>query len=77
MNIYLRYLPVFFVSVIGCICGIGSEVIIKPVLDTFGLYSVSTYLGIGAALGGLVGKQLFDVVKSMLENADTVLQLLQ
>ena len=67
----------FFVSVIGCICGIGSEVIIKPVLDAFGLYSVSTYLGIGAALGGLVGKQLFDVVKSMLENADTVLQLLQ
>ena len=96
----------FFASVIGCICGIGGGVIIKPVLDAFGLYSVntisfmsgcivlymtgysvlkaqlahesviekgvSTYLGIGAAIGGLVGKQLFDVVKSLFENANTV-----
>jgi len=96
----------FFASVIGCICGIGGGVIIKPVLDAFGLYSVSTinfmsgcvvlsmtiysvvkaqlthesviekgvstYLGIGAALGGLAGKQLFDMVKAMFENADTV-----
>ncbi|MDD6160150.1 MAG: sulfite exporter TauE/SafE family protein [Oscillospiraceae bacterium] len=96
----------FFASVIGCICGIGGGVIIKPVLDAFGLYSVSTisfmsgcivlsmttysvlkaqlahesviekgvstYLGIGAALGGLAGKQLFDIVKSSFDNADTV-----
>ena len=96
----------FFASVIGCICGIGGGVIIKPVLDAFGLYSVSTisfmsgcivlsmtaysvlkaqlahesiiekgvstYLGIGAALGGLGGKQLFDVVKAMFDNANTV-----
>ena len=32
----------FFASVIGAICGIGGGVIIKPVLDAFGLYSVST-----------------------------------
>ena len=96
----------FFASVIGCICGIGGGVIIKPVLDVFGLYSVSTisfmsgcivlamttysvvkanlahesviekgvstWLGLGAAAGGLLGKQLFDVIKSMFENADTV-----
>ena len=96
----------FFASVIGAICGIGGGVIIKPVLDAFGLYSVSTisfmsgcivlamtaysvikanlahesviekgvstWLGIGAALGGLLGKQLFDSVKAMFENADTV-----
>jgi len=96
----------FFASVIGCICGIGGGVIIKPVLDAFGLYSVSTisfmsgcivlsmtaysvvkaqlakesviekgvstYLGIGAALGGLAGKQLFDIVKNLFANADTV-----
>ena len=96
----------FFASVIGCICGIGGGVIIKPVLDAFGLYSVSTisfmsgcivlsmtaysvlkaklakesviekgvstWLGIGAAVGGLTGKQLFDIVKSLFENADTV-----
>ena len=96
----------FFASVIGSICGIGGGVIIKPVLDAFGLYSVSTisfmsgcivlsmttynvlkakmanesviekgvstWLGIGAAVGGLLGKQLFDVVKALFENADTV-----
>ena len=81
----------FCASVIGAICGIGGGVIIKPVLDAFGLYSVSTvsfmsgcivlsmtaysvvkanlahesviekgvstWLGIGAALGGLLGKK--------------------
>jgi len=96
----------FFASVIGCICGIGGGVIIKPVLDAFGLYSVSTisfmsgcivlamtaysvlkaqlahesviekgvstYLGIGAAVGGLAGKQLFDVVRGAFENGNTV-----
>lgn len=96
----------FCASVIGCICGIGGGVIIKPVLDAFGLYSVSTisfmsgcivlsmttysvvkaqlahesviekgtstYLGIGAALGGLAGKQLFDIAKNLFENADGV-----
>ena len=87
----------FLASVIGCICGIGGGVIIKPVLDAFGLYSVSTisfmsgcivlamttysvvkaklakesviekgtgtWLGLGAAGGGLLGKQLFDLIK--------------
>lgn len=96
----------FFASVIGCICGIGGGVIIKPVLDAFGLYpvntisfmsgcivlsmtaysviksqlshesviekGVSTYLGIGAALGGLIGKQLFDIVKNLFENSNTI-----
>lgn len=96
----------FFASVIGSICGIGGGVIIKPVLDAFGLYSVSTisfmsgcivlsmttysvlksklanesviekgvstWLGVGAAIGGLAGKQLFDVIKAMFENANTV-----
>lgn len=96
----------FFASVIGYICGIGGGVIIKPVLDAFGLYPVatvsfmsggivlamttysvikaklsretviekgtSTWLGIGAAIGGLAGKQLFDIVKELFENADTV-----
>ncbi|MBE6037540.1 MAG: sulfite exporter TauE/SafE family protein [Clostridiales bacterium] len=96
----------FLASVIGAICGIGGGVIIKPVLDAFGLYSVSTisfmsgcivlsmttysvvksklakdsviekgvstWLGIGAAAGGLLGKQLFDMVKALFENSDTV-----
>lgn len=96
----------FLASVIGCICGIGGGVIIKPVLDAFGSYPVSTisfmsgcivlsmttysvvkaklakesviekgtgtWLGLGAAAGGLLGKQLFDVIKSLFENANTV-----
>ena len=96
----------FLASVIGCICGIGGGVIIKPVMDAFHMYSVSTisfmsgcivlsmtaysviktqlshesviekgsstWLGIGAALGGLAGKQLFDIIKTASENPDAV-----
>ena len=96
----------FLASVIGCICGIGGGVIIKPVMDAFNIYSVSTisfmsgcivlsmtaytfiktqlahesviekgsstWLGVGAALGGLAGKQLFDVVKSASADANSV-----
>ena len=36
--LYLIFLLVcFFASVIGAICGIGGGVIIKPVLDAFGV----------------------------------------
>lgn len=86
----------FFSCVIGAICGIGGGVIIKPVLDATGLFSVSTasflsgctvlamsgynviksiaggdrdidlrrgtLLGLGAALGGLAGKSLFQLI---------------
>ena len=96
----------FLASVIGCICGIGGGVIIKPIMDAFHIYSVSTisfmsgcivlsmtaysviktqlshesviekgsstWLGIGAALGGLAGKQLFDIIKTASENPDAV-----
>ena len=41
--VYVVFILVgFFASVIGCICGIGGGVIIKPVMDAFHLYSVST-----------------------------------
>lgn len=106
MTHFIFLLISFFASVIGCICGIGGGVIIKPVMDAFGLYSVSavsfmsgcivlsmtaysvlreklshtnartesvgTYLGIGAAFGGLAGKQLFDAVKGLFANANEV-----
>lgn len=99
MTAYLIFLSVsFFASVIGCICGIGGGVIIKPVLDAFDLYSVNTVsfmsgcivlsmsfypvlnsglkdrvnigkgentlLAVGAAIGGIIGKQLFVIIKS-------------
>lgn len=99
-------LVAFGACIIGSICGIGGGVIIKPVLDAFGVYSVSTisfmsgcivlsmtaysvlkvqitkesviekststYLGIGAALGGIAGKQLFDIVKNLFDAPNTV-----
>lgn len=105
--IYLVYILVsFLASVIGCICGIGGGVLIKPVMDAFHIYSVSTIsfmsgcivlamtsysflktrlsgesviqkgrgtcLALGAAVGGLAGKQLFDLVRSASPNPDSV-----
>lgn len=101
------YLAVsFLASIAGAICGIGGGVIIKPVLDLFGLDSVSTIsflsgctvlsmscysvgksmlagektvnmktgtpLAIGAAAGGVIGKQLFSVIKGMSSNPSAV-----
>lgn len=96
----------FLASVAGAICGIGGGVIIKPVLDLFGLDSVSTIsflsgctvlsmscysvgksmlageksvdlktgtpLAVGAAIGGVWGKQLFSMIKGMSTNPSTV-----
>lgn len=83
-------------TTMGAVSGIGGGVIIKPVLDAFGLLSVSTisflsgctvlsmsivsllksrgsgvklevrkstFLAIGAAVGGVLGKYLFDLMK--------------
>lgn len=102
----LFFIICFLASVIGAICGIGGGVIIKPLLDTFGIYDVATIsflsgctvlsmttysvlkskvggksqvengtvipLGIGAALGGLLGKALFSYIKSASGNPDMV-----
>ena len=96
----------FLASVVGAICGIGGGVIIKPVLDFFGLAGVSTIsflsgctvlsmscysvlksmssgekrvdtaigtpLAFGAALGGIVGKQLFSMIKDSAPNPGLV-----
>lgn len=92
----------FVASVIGAICGIGGGVIIKPVLDAWGIMDVETIsflsgctvlamttysvgkskasrhsqidyrttfpLAIGAALGGVVGKTVFNIIKSVNES---------
>lgn len=89
----------FCASVAGAICGIGGGVIIKPVLDSFGIMSVSTIsflsgctvlsmttysvirskrsggsridqkiglpLAVGAAVGGVLGKHIFQIIKDM------------
>ncbi len=105
MNIFYFFVS-FLASIAGAICGIGGGVIIKPVLDMFGLASVSTIsflsgctvlsmscysvgknifsnessvdfkvstpLAIGAAIGGVAGKQLFSMIKNLFSNQDSV-----
>ncbi len=106
MILILVFSICLFASVVGAICGIGGGVIIKPVLDAFGIMNVSaisflsgctvlsmtTYsvirsrrsgsssfnmntglpLALGAAAGGIFGKQLFDIVKSMSSDPNKV-----
>lgn len=52
----------------SCYSVIRSKLNKEAVIDM----SISTYLGIGAVVGGIVGKQAFQIVKGMFENQDTV-----
>lgn len=98
-------------SLVGAISGIGGGVIIKPILDSIGVMSVSTisflsgctvlamtitslirnkknesgininysvtiYLALGSALGGAIGKALFDIMRDNIfsENIIGVIQ---
>ncbi|HIS48496.1 MAG TPA: sulfite exporter TauE/SafE family protein [Candidatus Scybalocola faecigallinarum] len=104
--VYVIFFAVSFgASIIGAICGIGGGVIIKPVLDAFGVLSVSTIgflsgctvlvmscysvvrskmskssaidmavgtpLAIGAAVGGVAGKSLYQWVESLFVDPNT------
>lgn len=96
----------FCASVIGMICGLGGGIIIKPLLDAFGILSVSAIsflsgctvlsmscysviksrcnrevmidwnissaLGIGAVIGGIVGKQCFQMAEAQFSDTDLV-----
>lgn len=102
----LFWLISFGASIAGAICGIGGGVIIKPVLDAFGVLSVSTIsflsgcavlamtcysvlkskmsgesliemktgtpLAVGAAIGGVVGKSMFQALSNMFTDKDMV-----
>lgn len=102
----LFWLISFGASIAGAICGIGGGVIIKPVLDAFGVLSVSTIsflsgctvlsmacysvfkskmsreslidmrigtpLAVGAAIGGVVGKSMFQALSDMFADKDMV-----
>ncbi|MEG0689201.1 MAG: sulfite exporter TauE/SafE family protein [Hungatella sp.] len=109
MSIYLYviFLAVSFgASIVGAICGIGGGVLIKPLLDAFGVLSVSaisflsgctvlsmscysvgkaklsgeslvdgkigTPLAIGAAIGGVAGKMMFQRVAAMFADQNRV-----
>ncbi len=103
---FIFLLVSFFASAMGGICGIGGGVIIKPVLDTIGVMSVSsisflsgctvlsmstisvikslkidksvvnlktaTALAIGAAIGGILGKQAFHCIYVIFPKEKTV-----
>ena len=96
----------FLASAAGAICGIGGGVIIKPVLDAFGILDVNvisflsgctvlsmscysvvkakmsgsslvdmktgTPLAIGAALGGVAGKMMFQYISGLAADKDQV-----
>ncbi len=105
--VYFTFLAIsFLASTVGALCGIGGGVIIKPVLDAFGILGVSTIsflssctvftmsaysvikakmaheqqinlklttpLALGAAFGGIVGKELFSRIKALFSNANTI-----
>lgn len=105
--LYLLFTLVsFLASGVGTVCGIGGGVIIKPVLDAFGVLSVSTIsffsgctvlsmslysilrskisgdsmvdarigtpLAVGAAIGGVAGKAMFQSIAAMFADKDQV-----
>ncbi|MGL5259659.1 MAG: TSUP family transporter [Lachnospiraceae bacterium] len=98
MIYFLFFIICFIASVIGAICGIGGGVMIKPILDSYGIFDVTTisflsgctvlamatysvikskmkkthkignqtiFLAVGATIGGIIGKNLFAIVKNM------------
>ena len=107
MNLYIVFALVsFLASVVGSVCGIGGGVLIKPVLDTFGVldvaaisflsgctvFSMSCYsvvkaringsslvdrkigfpLAVGAVLGGLIGKTIFQYIFGLVTSKERV-----
>lgn len=64
------FLVSFFASIIGAICGIGGGVIIKPVLDSFGVLSVSS---IGFLSGCTVlAMSCYSVIRSKCSKASSI-----
>ena len=106
MDTGIFFIISFLASVLGAICGIGGGVLMKPILDSFGLMGISTVsflsgctvlsmsfysvvktgkehkkaadlrvgrlLGIGSAIGGVIGKALFDWMKESFMVSDTI-----
>lgn len=107
LYLYVIFLAVSFgASVVGAICGIGGGVLIKPLLDAFGVLSVATIsflsgctvlsmscysvvkaklskdslvdmktgtpLAVGAAIGGIAGKMMFQFLSNLSADKDQV-----
>ena len=60
----------FLASVIGCICGIGGGVIIKPVMDAFHMYSVSTISFMSGCI--VLSMTAYSVIKTQLSHESVI-----
>lgn len=68
----LFFLICFFASIIGAICGIGGGVIIKPVLDAFGVMSVSTISFLSGCT--VLAMSTYSVLKSKMSGQSQIQQ---
>lgn len=64
MLLVIFFLICFFASIIGAICGIGGGVIIKPVLDAFGIMDVATISFLSGCT--VLSMTTYSVIKSKL-----------
>ena len=72
MVLLLIFLICFSASVIGAICGIGGGVIIKPVLDAFGIMDVATISFLSGCT--VLSMSTYSVIKNKLSGESHVEQ---
>lgn len=72
MVLLLIFLICFLASVIGAICGIGGGVIIKPVLDAFGIMDVATISFLSGCT--VLSMSTYSVIKNKLSGESHVEQ---
>lgn len=68
----LLFLVCFFASVVGAICGIGGGVIIKPVLDAFGIMDVAAISFLSGCT--VLSMTTYSVIKSKLSGESHIEQ---
>lgn len=72
MLLVVFFLICFFASIIGAICGIGGGVIIKPVLDAFGVMDVATISFLSGCT--VLSMTTYSVIKSKLSGSSNIEQ---
>ena len=70
MLLVIFFLICFFASIIGAICGIGGGVIIKPVLDAFGVMDVATISFLSGCT--VLSMTTYSVIKSKLSGNSNI-----
>ena len=72
MLLVVFFLICFFASIIGAICGIGGGVIIKPVLDAFGVMDVANISFLSGCT--VLSMTTYSVIKSKLSGSSNIEQ---